>query len=213
MPSDSGVTSSSSMSALPEQDIGLHRGAQRDHFVGVQFGVRLAAEQLLDRARTSGMRVEPPTSTTSSICSGFEAGVLERLPAWPERAVDDRSDQLVEFCARDLALIVLPPVAQVSSLVRIRRDRFLAWMTALRIVLNSLRPDEAGHAIQLAPRCSRSTSTLERSADRCRRRRDACRRWWRAPRRCRLDSENRNVERAAAEVVDGDHALLRLSSP
>ncbi len=30
-------------------------------------------------ARTAGMRVEPPTMTTSSICSGRDAGVFERL--------------------------------------------------------------------------------------------------------------------------------------
>ena len=58
------------------QNVRLHRRAQRDHFVGIQFDVRLLAaraqmEELVDQAaRTAGMRVEPPTSTTSSICSG-----------------------------------------------------------------------------------------------------------------------------------------------
>ena len=40
------------------ENVGLHRGAQRDHFVGIQFGVRLAAEIVLhgvaDQRRARG---------------------------------------------------------------------------------------------------------------------------------------------------------------
>ena len=97
MPSDSGVTSSSSRSLVAcraaGQNLGLHRRAQRHHFVGIQFGVRLlAAREQLPRtsARTGGMRVDPPTSTTSSICSGCQVGVLHRLPARAEPCVQNR---------------------------------------------------------------------------------------------------------------------------
>ena len=96
MPSESGVTSSSSRSSSASldgagQDVGLHRRAQRHHFVGVQLGVRLLAaraqaEELVDQARTAGMRVDPPTSTTSSICSAVRC-VLHRLHAGPRGAI------------------------------------------------------------------------------------------------------------------------------
>ena len=49
MPSESGVTSSSNLSStVAGEDAGLHGRAQRDHFIGIQFGVRLRAEQLFD---------------------------------------------------------------------------------------------------------------------------------------------------------------------
>ena len=53
------------------------------------------------------MRVEPPTSTTSSICSRLQAGVFQRLLAGSDGAIDDRLDQLLELLARNLALIAL----------------------------------------------------------------------------------------------------------
>ena len=70
MPSESGVTSSSScVLDLAREDAGLHGGAQRDDFIGIQFGMRLArGTAFRPRLRTRGMRVDPPTSTTSSIC-------------------------------------------------------------------------------------------------------------------------------------------------
>ena len=49
MPSDSGTTSSSSMSPpAAGEDVGLHRRAERDDLVRVQVGVRRAAEELAD---------------------------------------------------------------------------------------------------------------------------------------------------------------------
>ncbi len=50
MPSDRGVTSSSNLSSTcARKDAGLNRRAQRDHFVRIQFGVRLGAEQRFHR--------------------------------------------------------------------------------------------------------------------------------------------------------------------
>ena len=49
MPSDSGVTSSSSISRRPLiEDVGLHGGAERDDFVRIEIAVRRAPEQLGD---------------------------------------------------------------------------------------------------------------------------------------------------------------------
>jgi hypothetical protein len=44
-----------------------HRRAQRNHFIGVQVGMRLARKSVSTALRTMGLRVEPPTSTTSSL--------------------------------------------------------------------------------------------------------------------------------------------------
>ena len=45
IPSESGVTSSSSwFSTVPAEDAGLHGCAQRDYFIGIQFGVWPRAE-------------------------------------------------------------------------------------------------------------------------------------------------------------------------
>ncbi len=57
------------------KNVGLHGRTQRDHFVRIQFDVRLLAararwKRSSTSLRTAGMRVDPPTSTTSSICSG-----------------------------------------------------------------------------------------------------------------------------------------------
>ena len=50
MPSDSGVTSSSNLFVDGARKYaGLHRGAERDHFIRIQLGVRLGAEQFFDR--------------------------------------------------------------------------------------------------------------------------------------------------------------------
>ena len=42
-----------------------------------------------------GMRVWPPTSTTSSICFGLDPGVLQRLPAGADGALEDVVDHLL----------------------------------------------------------------------------------------------------------------------
>ena len=112
MPSESGVTSSSSMFLggfrAAAENVGLHGRAERDDFVGIQIGVRRCAGTCSSTSlRTSGMRVEPPTSTTSSICSGCEAGVFHRLAHRADGAVDDGLDQLLVLLARDLALVAL----------------------------------------------------------------------------------------------------------
>ena len=53
------------------------------------------------------MRVEPPTRTTSSICSGFRSGIFHGLLAGADGAIDDGLNQLFVLLARDLAAIVL----------------------------------------------------------------------------------------------------------
>ena len=59
----------------PGEDVRLHGRAERDDLVGIELGVGLLAagaelEELIGERADGGMRVEPPTRTTSSICSG-----------------------------------------------------------------------------------------------------------------------------------------------
>ena len=115
MPSDSGVTSSSSVSrCTPGQDARLHGRPQRDHLVGIDGRVRLAAEELLHPPQHHGIRVQPPTITTWSIASDGHSGVGEGLAAVLDGAVDPAGDaRASNSCARDVAL-VQPALPQVD---------------------------------------------------------------------------------------------------
>ena len=71
------------------------------------------------------MRVDPPTITTSSICSTADASVLDAIAARAERAIDDRRDQLVEQLAIDLALVFLAVVFELDGRCRNERQPLL----------------------------------------------------------------------------------------
>ena len=98
------------------QHAALNRRADRDHFVRVDALMRfLAANRSLTICCTRGIRVEPPTSTTSSILSGVmpasESACLQRS----HRALKDVFHQLFELRARQFQL-------QVLRARRVRRD-------------------------------------------------------------------------------------------
>jgi hypothetical protein len=65
------------------------------------------------------MRVEPPTSTTSSICSGVRPASAKRLLAGARRALEHRLDQHLEDSAGNLALIAVA-IGQLDVEVRHR---------------------------------------------------------------------------------------------
>ena len=91
MPSESGVTSSSSWSStVARENAGLHRRAQRDHFVGIQFGVRLGAEQHFDRAAHQRNARGSAHQHHFIDLLHRDAGVLDAIAAGAERAVDNR---------------------------------------------------------------------------------------------------------------------------
>ena len=70
MPSDSGVTSSSSLSSTsPERMPACTAAPSATTSSGFSSVCGLARNSASTAARTSGMRVDPPTITTSSICS------------------------------------------------------------------------------------------------------------------------------------------------
>ena len=183
MPSDSGVTSSSSLSSTsPERIAGLDRGAERDHFVRIQFGVRLGAEQLFDRgAHQRNARGSADHHHFVDLIHR-DAGVLDAIAARPERAIDDGRDQLVEQLAIDLALVFLAAIFELDRGQRDEREPFLGLdhgapqpLHALVVSRQILAPFALRH---LRARCA--------AADcRCRRRPGACRHWWPALRRFR----------------------------
>ena len=90
MPSDSGVTSSSTRSLMsPLEDAALDRRAHRHHLVRVDLAVGLAAEDALRPvSATSGVRVWPPTSSTSSIWSARRPASRRRVAARRLGALD-----------------------------------------------------------------------------------------------------------------------------
>ena len=98
MPSDSGVTSSSSTSLTSPASTPPWIAAP---IATTSSGLTPLWGSLPKKSLTSfwiaGMRVWPPTSTTSSIVLGVDARVLERLLAGLDRALDEVVDQLLEL--------------------------------------------------------------------------------------------------------------------
>ncbi len=79
------------------QDAGLDRGAHRHHLVGVDVAVGLAGRRSRSTAAmTSGVRVWPPTSSTSSTWSGAQAGGREGVAAGPLGALDQVAHEVLE---------------------------------------------------------------------------------------------------------------------
>ena len=160
------------------------------------------------RARApAGCASQPPTRTTSSMSAGAQAGVAQRLAAGAERALDDRRDQRLELGARRACARRACRPASVEP----HLGALGAREPALRVLGGA-----PGERVRPRGRCAASAGSSARaarsaSARRCRRRRGGCRRWSPAPRRCRRSSlQDRDVEGAAAEVVDGDRALVAL---
>ena len=127
MPSESGVTSSSSLIVdVARKDAGLHGRAERDHFIGIQIGVRLRPEERLDR------RAHQRDARGSAHHHHF-IDLLRREPASsmqsrqrPQRAVDDGRDQTLEKLAADLALVLLPRYSRSIVVSRTNESSSLA---------------------------------------------------------------------------------------
>ena len=72
------------------EDVGLHGRAQRHHLVGVQLGVRRAAEELLDPPADVGDARRAADQHDLVDLLGRQLGVAQGGPALVERAVDER---------------------------------------------------------------------------------------------------------------------------
>jgi len=122
IPRDSGVTSSSSISLVISEPPPRIFACTAAPSATTSSGFRPVCGTRLNRSctrrRTLGMRVEPPTSTTSSICSGFRPASFERLFAGADGTVDDGLDHLPETFERNFAPI-FSPAGQID--VELRR--------------------------------------------------------------------------------------------
>ena len=103
MPSDSGVTSSSSTSLTSPLStpawIAAPMATTSSGFTPLCGSL---PKNCFTTSMTLGMRVMPPTRTTSSISAGRHAGILERLAAGLDGLLDEIVDQRLELGAGQL---------------------------------------------------------------------------------------------------------------
>jgi hypothetical protein len=185
----------------------LHRGADRHHLIGVHGAVRLAAEQ---RAHLLLHHRDPRAAADQHDLLDVRrlvAGVLERLLARPEAAVDEVLDQLLELRARELhrevlrTALIRRDVGQIDVGRRRARQLDLRLLGRLAQPLHRhrvLREVDALVLLELRDQVL-DDALVEVVAAEVRV----------AVGRLHLDDvlahlEDRDVERAAAEVVDGD---------
>ena len=191
----------------PASDVGLDRRAERDDLVGIE--VARAAPCRTARAtksRTTGERVEPPTRITPSSSSCVELGVLEHAAARLAASVEQRLRR-----------------ARRSSSRVMRRWRAVGADVDVDVVgvgercLTRARLGDARAATSrgdaLVDASSSSEASLgDRAVDVVAAERAV------AAGRLHLEDavvelEDRDVERAAAEVEDGERALAASSRP
>ena len=137
MPSDSGVTSSSSTSCTSPASTPPWIAAPT---ATTSSGLTplcgsLPSNISLTTCCTLGTRVEPPTSTTSSMSFGREMGVLHRLLHRPAAPLDQVIDQLFELRPGDGHLQVLRPAGvgrdeRQVDVGRLGRAKFLLGLFA-----------------------------------------------------------------------------------
>ena len=185
MPSDSGVTSSSSMSRLPVIRMSACTAAPSattSSGFSSLCGVRPNSSSTLPAHERNARRAADQDDLVD--LRRLEAGVGQRLPARRQRALDDRRDQRLELGAGEASC----RSASVSSR---SREIDLGLDGGLADLLD--RPPRSGCRTPDAEpddRRTRTSSSVRRARGRsagcrCRRRRGACRRWWRAPGRRR----------------------------
>ena len=108
MPSESGVTSSSSTSLTsPASTPPWIAAPTATTSSGLTPLCGSLPKSSFTVSCTCGMRVEPPTSTTSSICGGSRPASASACLHGPIGALDQVVDELLELGARELHVEVL----------------------------------------------------------------------------------------------------------
>ncbi len=133
------------------ENVGLHGRAQRDHFVGIQIGVRFALEHLFHQG--ANLRDARGAADKHDFVDlfGLEARVFHRLLARADGAVDDGLNQLLVLFAGDFALVALAAGKfDIELHRRLRRKRNLGVDDGLADRLNGF-----GVATQVETRCRR----------------------------------------------------------
>ena len=101
MPSDSGRHVEQQHGAVAgDQDVGLERGAERHHLVRVQLAMRRPAEQILDQAPHQRHARRSPDEHDFVDHLRRQSGVVQRLPAGADGPLDDRPGDRLELCPR-----------------------------------------------------------------------------------------------------------------
>src|SRR5579859_6032224 len=91
----------------PGKNMGLHRGAERDNFVRIEFDMWFASEELRHDC-TNARDARGPTHKNHLInVFRSKLGVLQRLFCRRDGPLDDRLNQLLELLARNLPLVAL----------------------------------------------------------------------------------------------------------
>ena len=130
MPSESGRhVEQQHLAIAGDEDVGLHRGAERDHLVGVQLAVRRPAEQLARPA--ANQRNARRSADAAPLRRSATPASPASASAWRHGAecpLDDRRRSALRASAR---VKTLPVQASVSS----RSEQIdLRLITALRIL-------------------------------------------------------------------------------
>ena len=186
------------------EDLRLHRGAQRDDLVRVQLAVRRLAEELLhSTAHERDPRRAADQDHLVDVRRG-EAGVGERHPARRQGGVDQARDEPLELGARDLAVVReavernrerRPLVGRQADLGGLGGEPKLLHRLEITAevgavlgadVVEQRQDDRPVEVVAAEVRVAVRRQDLE----------DAV-----------LHAQDRDVERAAAEVVDGDEPL------
>ena len=181
------------------EDAGLDAGAERHHPIGVDVGERRAAEDGLHLAAHEGDARRAANGDDAPDVLGPEPGVLERLAAGAGGALDEILHQRLELRPRDRtargAEHDLRPlgVAERPLDVLRRRPRPGAHVGAAPLRLGQLGQHELGQALVevVAPevRVAARRQHLEHPG---------------------TEAQDGDVEGAAAQVVDRDHAFVLL---
>ena len=180
MPSESGVTSSSSMSRLPlTMMLAWIAAPSATTSFRIEVGVGLAAEQLAHRPPDERDARRSADEHHLVDLRRVEAGVGERQPARLERPRDDGLDDPLELVARDRAA---EERGTRTGLARLRHaDLGLLPLGEVPLRLDHGLPDRLEHGGRRRPVSHLSEHQRHEQLVGCRRRRGACRRWWRAP--------------------------------
>ena len=198
---------------VPGQHAGLDRGADGDDLIRVDAPVRLLAEQLLDDRLHLGDARRPADEHHLVDLRRIEPGVGERLLGRPDGLLQQVLDQLFELRAAQFHLQVLGPgliggdERQVDVglhhrgelhlrllrrfLQALERHPVLAEIDAFRLFELGDDPVDDSLIEVVAAKVRVAVGRLDLD--------DAF-----------ADFENRDIERAAAEIVDGDRFVLFL---
>ena len=186
MPSDSGVTSSSSTSLTsPCSTPACTAAPIATTSSGLTPLCGSLPKNCFTTSCTFGMRVMPPTRTTSSISAGREARVLERLAARLDGLLDQVVDQRLELRARQLQgqMLRTGRVGRDERQVDLglRRGRELD-LRLLGGFLQALQRELVAAQVDALLLLELVGEVVRRAACRSLRRRGTCRRWSTSPR-------------------------------